>query len=118
MNAQMVRIYGIPNCDSMKKARQWLAEHGVDHEFHDYKKAGLDKKLLRRWVKMIGWERLLNRRGTTWRKLDPAVKADIDEATAIRVMLATPSIIKRPVLELDGNLYVGFEPAEYEKLFS
>jgi arsenate reductase (glutaredoxin) len=113
----MVTLYGIPNCDTMKRARQWLAAHGVEYQFHDYKKAGLDERRLRRWVKQVGWERLLNRRGTTWRKLDEAVKAGIDEAGAVRVMLDNPSIVKRPVLELDGTLFVGFDAVEYARIF-
>jgi arsenate reductase (glutaredoxin) len=114
----MVKIYGIPNCDTMKKARQWLTEHGIEYAFHDYKKAGLDEKLLRRWVKQAGWETLLNRRGMMWRKLDDAVKANIDEASAIRVMLETPSIIKRPVLEHGKVLQVGFKAQEYARIFT
>ncbi len=114
----MVKIYGIPNCDTMKKARQWLAVHGVDYEFHDYKKEGVDEKRLRRWVKLVGWESLLNRRGMMWRKLDEAVKANIDEASAIRLMLETPSIIKRPVLELGDTLHLGFKEAQYAELFA
>ena len=113
----MVRIYGIANCDTMKKARQWLTAHGIEYEFHDYKKAGLDERRLRGWVKQVGWEILLNRRGTTWRKLDEAQKAGIDEAGAIRVMLANPSIVKRPVLELEDSLRVGFDAAEYARIF-
>jgi arsenate reductase (glutaredoxin) len=114
----MVKIYGIPNCDTMKKARQWLTEHGIEYAFHDYKKAGVDEKLLRRWVKQAGWETLLNRRGMMWRKLDDAVKANIDEASAIRVMLETPSIIKRPVLEHGKVLQVGFKAQEYARIFT
>ena len=113
----MVKVYGIPNCDTMKKARQWLADHGVEYEFHDYKKAGVDEKRLRGWVAQVGWETLLNRRGMMWRKLDDEVKAGIDEASAIQVMLDTPSIIKRPVLEYGGKLQVGFKEAEYAALF-
>ncbi len=114
----MVKIYGIPNCDTMKKARQWLTEHGIEYAFHDYKKAGVDEKRLRRWVKQAGWETLLNRRGMMWRKLDDAVKANIDEASAIRVMLETPSIIKRPVLEYGKVLLVGFKAEEYARIFT
>lgn len=114
----MVKIYGIPNCDTMKKARQWLTEHGIEYAFHDYKKVGVDEKLLRRWVKQAGWETLLNRRGMMWRKLDDAVKANIDEASAIRVMLETPSIIKRPVLEHGKVLQVGFKAQEYARIFT
>jgi Spx/MgsR family transcriptional regulator len=113
----MVRLYGIPNCDTMKKARQWLANHKVAYEFHDYKKEGVDEKRLRRWVAQVGWEKLLNRRGMMWRKLDDATKAEIDETSAIRIMLETPSIIKRPVLEQGKKLHVGFKEAEYQALF-
>ena len=113
----MIRVYGIPNCDTIKKARRWLTENGVAHEFVDYQKSGVDETRLRLWVKQVGWEILLNRRGTTWRKLDETLKAGIDEAGAIRVMLANPSIVKRPVLELEDSLRVGFDEAEYARLF-
>ncbi len=114
----MVRLYGIPNCDTMKKARQWLADHGVEYEFHDYKKEGVDERRLRGWVARVGWETLLNRRGMMWRKLDEATKSRIDEASAIRIMLETPSIIKRPLLERGETLHVGFKDAEYDALFN
>ncbi len=114
----MIKIYGIPNCDTMKKARQWLDAHGIAYEFHDYKKEGVDEKRLRHWVEQVGWESLLNRRGMMWRKLDQAVKDDIDEASAIRIMLETPSIIKRPVLERGDTLHLGFKDAQYAKLFT
>ncbi len=113
----MVRIYGIPNCDTMKKARQWLADHGIEHEFHDYKKAGVDAQRLRRWVRQVGWENLLNRRGTTWRRLDEGVRDAIDEAGAIGLMLENPSIIKRPVLEHGKTVHVGFKAEEYAGIF-
>jgi len=113
----MVRIYGIPNCDTMKKARQWLADHGIEHEFHDYKKSGVDEQRLRRWVKQVGWENLLNRRGTTWRRLDEEVKNAIDEASAITLMCENPSIIKRPVLEHGKSLHLGFKAEEYAGIF-
>ncbi|MEW7997800.1 MAG: ArsC family reductase [Candidatus Thiodiazotropha endolucinida] len=114
----MVKLYGIPNCDTMKKARRWLDEHGIAYQFHDYKKVGVDEKLLRQWVDSVGWEALLNRRGMMWRKLDDSVKAEINEENAIRIMLETPSIIKRPVLETDKTLNVGFTEEAYSKLFS
>jgi Spx/MgsR family transcriptional regulator len=101
----------------MKKARKWLDSHGVAYEFHDYKKLGVDEQRLRAWVKQAGWEVLLNRRGMMWRKVPDDVKAAIDEASAIGLMLSTPSIIKRPVLEHDGVLRVGFREADYEALF-
>lgn len=101
----------------MKKARQWLTDHAVEYEFHDYKKQGVDEKRLRQWVKQVGWEVLLNRRGTTWRKLDETLKANIGEASAIRIMLDNPSIIKRPVMEHGKSLQVGFKAEEYAKIF-
>ena len=113
----MVKIFGIPNCDTMKKARAWLAEHGVEYAFHDYKKAGIDEATLRGWIALVGWETLLNRRGTTWRKLPQEVKDSIDEPSAVRLMLDTPSIIKRPVLDVDGDIHVGFKADEYQALF-
>ncbi|MES9971397.1 MAG: ArsC family reductase [Candidatus Thiodiazotropha sp.] len=113
----MVRLYGIPNCDTMKKARRWLDERSIVYEFHDYKKLGVEEKLLRQWVKRVGWETLLNRRGMMWRKLDDSVKAEMDQARAIRVMLETPSIIKRPVLQTGNTLEVGFKEERYAKLF-
>jgi arsenate reductase len=108
-------IYGIRNCDTMKKARAWLDAHGVDYRFHDYKQDGIDKARLDRWAGKIGWETLLNRAGTTFRKLPEADKADLDERRAIALMLTQPSMIKRPVLEQGGKLLVGFKPEVYLK---
>ena len=110
-------IYGIKNCDTMKKARAWLDGHGVAYEFHDYKVAGVDADNLKRWVKALGWEVLLNRVGTTFRKLPDADKEDLNEAKAIKLMLAQPSMIKRPVLDIDGDLLVGFKPDVYAGKF-
>jgi arsenate reductase len=109
-------IYGIPNCDTMKKARTWLASHEVPHEFHDYRKAGIDKAKLAAWAKVVGWEVLLNRSGTTFRKLPDAAKQGLDEAKALRLMVEQPSLIKRPVLEHGKALLVGFKPDEYAAL--
>jgi Spx/MgsR family transcriptional regulator len=106
-------MYGIKNCDTVKKARSWLDGRGIDHAFHDYKSAGIDRPRLERWVAEAGWEKLLNRSGTTFRKLDPADKADLDADRAVALMLAQPSMIKRPVVEHDGGLLVGFAPAEW-----
>ena len=114
----MIKIYGIPNCDTMKKARKWLDEHQIEYQFHNYKKDGLDDSLLKGWVKQLGWEILLNKRGMMWRKLDDGTKANIDQASAIRVMLDTPSIIKRPILDTGSALHVGFSEAEYQAIFS
>ncbi len=109
-----ITIYGIKNCDTMKKARTWLDKHGVDYAFHDYKAAGIDKDHLARWSKSVGWETLLNRAGTTFRKLPDADKNDLTEKKAMALMLAQPSMIKRPVLEADGKVLVGFKPEIYE----
>jgi arsenate reductase len=112
-----VTIYGIKNCDTMKKARAWLDKHGVDYAFHDYKSAGVDKDKLERWAKKAGWETVINRAGLTFKKLPDKDKAGLTEAKAIKLMLAQPSMIKRPVLELGGGkLLVGFKPEEYEKI--
>ncbi|MFG1269554.1 ArsC family reductase [Xanthobacter versatilis] len=110
-------IYGIKACETMKKARGWLEAHGVDHAFHDYKTAGIERKTLEGWVKKVGWEKLLNRAGTTFRKLPDADKEGIDEAKAIGLMLEKPSMIKRPVLETGRDLLVGFKPEEYAAKF-
>ncbi|MBT3062960.1 MAG: ArsC family reductase [Candidatus Thiodiazotropha sp.] len=114
----MTELYGIKNCDTMKKARRWLEDKDIAYSFHDFKREGVDERLLRQWVKMVGWEILLNRRGMMWRKLDDRVKADIDESSAIRIMLETPSIIKRPVLVEGESVHVGFNEALYSKLFA
>lgn len=108
-------IYGIRNCDTMKKARAWLDGRGVAYAFHDYKVAGIDRERLEGWAGTVGWEALLNRKGTTFRKLPDAEKDGLDKAKAIRLMIDQPSIIRRPVLEADGALLVGFDPAAYEK---
>src|SRR6195256_6410093 len=112
---RMVTLYGIKNCDTMKKARTWLDSHGVAYGFHDYKTEGIDKALLTRWVKEFGWETLLNRAGTTFRKLPDADKGGLNERKAIALMLAQPSMLKRPVLDLGGKLLVGFKPEIYAK---
>ena len=113
----MIRIYGIPNCDTMKKARAWLLGHGVEYEFHDYKKQGVDEQMLRAWVKELGWQALLNTRGMMWRKVPQDVKDSIDEDSAILLMLQTPSIIKRPLLDTGTERHIGFKPEQYEKIF-
>ncbi|MCP3730213.1 ArsC family reductase [Sphingomonas sp. MG17] len=108
-----IAFYGIPNCDTVKKARTWLDGQSIAYTFHDYKKEGVDSARLARWAHMVGWEKLLNRAGTTFRKLDEADKADIDEAKALRLMVANPSLIKRPVVEVPGGILVGFKPDEW-----
>lgn len=111
----MPTIYGIKNCDTMKKAFAWLAENGIACEFHDYKKAGIDAATLARWEAALGWETLLNRRGTTWRKLDHSVQQGVDRATALRLMQEQPSLIKRPVLEAGQTLLAGFEAGAWRQ---
>ena len=113
--ASIVTIYGIKNCDTMKKARAWLDQHGVAYDFHDYKTAGIERERLERWSTKVGWETLLNRAGTTFRKLPDKDRDGVTEKKAITLMLAQPSMIKRPVLELGGGkLLIGFKPADYE----
>jgi len=112
----MITIYGIPNCDTIKKARKWLKDNGIDYEFHDYKKLGVPEKELKTWVKQVGWEVLLNKRGTTWRKLDDSIKDSVDEKSAIKLMIDNPSIIKRPVLVNEKLLLVGFKEDDYFQL--
>lgn len=112
-----ITLYGIKACDTMKKARTWLDEHGVAYEFHDYKALGIDRGRLERWVGEAGWETVLNRAGTTFRKLPDADKAGLDAQKAIGLMLAQPSMIKRPVLDLGDRLLVGFKPDVYQAAF-
>ena len=112
----MTVIFGIKNCDTMKKAFTWLDGHKIAYRFHDYKKAGVDKAVLEGWAKKVGWEALLNRAGTTFRKLPDADKANLTDKKAIALMLAQPSMIKRPVLEAKGKLTVGFKPEIYQAL--
>jgi arsenate reductase (glutaredoxin) len=110
-------LYGIPNCDTVKKARAWLDARGVAHGFHDYKKLGVDAATLNRWADAVGWEVLLNRAGTTFRKLTDADKAGIDRAKGIALMVANPSMIRRPVVEGAGPLLVGFKPDDWAQAF-
>jgi arsenate reductase len=113
--AKSIAIYGIKNCDTMKKARTWLDDHGIAYHFHDYKTEGIERERLVRWAEEVGWETLLNRAGTTFRKLDDADKEKLGDTKAIALMLAQPSMIKRPVLDLGGKLLVGFKPEIYVK---
>jgi arsenate reductase (glutaredoxin) len=111
-----ITLYGITNCDTVKKARRWLEERGVEYAFHDYKKQGVPEPRLDRWLDELGWQKLVNRQGTTWRKLDLAVQAGVVDANSARaLMLAQPSVIKRPVIEAAGHLLVGFDEATYER---
>jgi arsenate reductase len=115
--SDVTTIYGIKNCDTMKKARAWLDGHKLTYSFHDYKASGIDKLTLEGWARKVGWEVLLNRAGTTFKKLSDAYKENITEKKAIALMLAQPSMIKRPVLDAKGKLTVGFKPEAYKALF-
>lgn len=113
---RVVTIYGIKNCDTMKKARAWLDGRGVAYRFHDYKAEGIDRERLEAWAAAVGWETLLNRAGTTFRKLPESEKNALDQDKAIALMLDQPSMIKRPVLDAEGQLLVGFRAERYEAL--
>jgi Spx/MgsR family transcriptional regulator len=116
-NPGMTIVYGIPNCDTVKRARAWLADAGVASRFHDFKKQGLTADMLARWSDAVGWDVLVNRKGTTWRRLDEAARAGVvDAASAATLMAAEPSLVKRPVVEWpDGEITVGFSPEAFER---
>lgn len=111
-------VYGIPNCDTVKKARVWLDTHGIVYTFHDYKKAGADPAQLGAWCDTVGWQAVLNRAGTTFKKLPDADKAELTQTKAVALMVAQPAMIKRPIVEHDGGLLVGFTPADWAAAFS
>jgi arsenate reductase len=115
--AKTITIYGIKNCDTMKKARTWLDGHGVAYDFHDYTAAGIERGRLEGWAAKVGWESLLNRAGTTFRKLPDKDKDGLTETKAIALMIAQPSMIKRPVLDVGGKLLVGFKSEHYMEMF-
>ncbi len=112
-----VTMYGIANCDTIRKAKKWLAAEEINFAFHDYRKNGIEEAQLREFVSLVGWELLLNKRGTTFRQLSDADKENIDEQKAIELMLAAPAMIKRPLLSVDGTLHVGFKAEQYQQLF-
>ena len=113
----MTKLYGIANCDTVKKARQWLNEHDVDYEFHDFKKLGVPEQALEQWLATFGWQTVVNRRGTTWRKLSEQDKMTVDNNQAAKsILLQHASMIKRPILQSDKGLTIGFDVAEFERL--
>ena len=114
----MTTIHGIKNCDTMKRAFTWLKDHDIDYSFHDYKKDGISESKLKAWSQRVGWEKLLNTRGMTWRKLSEDQRQNMNEAKALQLMAEQPSIIKRPVIDHFDTLLVGFDEAAYERLFS
>ena len=112
----MITLYGIKNCDTVKKARKWLDANSIAHQFHDVRTDGLEMVMLTRWAKVAGWQKLLNTRSTTWRQIPEAERRDINEKNALKLMLANPTLIKRPVLEQNEKVLVGFAEAEYRKI--
>ena len=115
----MIKVYGIPNCNSVKKALDWLAKNKIKYEFHDYKRLGIDEAVLLKWINIVGWEILVNRKGTTWKQLDITTQSKITNAkTAIGLMIDKNSVIKRPVIDTGSNILVGFDEPVYEKTFS
>ena len=113
-----MKLHGIAHCDTVRKARTWLALQGYDIPFHDFRKEGIDRMLLERWVKRVHWQDLVNRKGTTWRQLDESEKASVqDEISAIELMLKKPSVIRRPVLESERSIVVGFDESTYSEFF-
>ncbi|MCB1876496.1 MAG: ArsC family reductase [Chromatiales bacterium] len=113
----MTTLYGIKNCDTMREARTWLKENGVEYHYHDFRGDGLEAERLRGWIGRLGWEALANRRGTTWRKLPEEQRSDLDDGKALALMLRYPAMIKRPVLEYGDTVEVGFSPERYQSLF-
>lgn len=114
----MLTLYGIPNCDTVRKARKWLDKHAIAYHFHDFRKQGLSSDMLDPWFSSIGWQTLLNKRGLTWRNLDDSSKTNINEQTAKNIMLDAPAIIKRPVVVMDEQIWVGFNEKEWGKIFN
>ena len=112
----MTVLYGIPNCDTIKKAKKWLESNDVEYQFHDFRKDGLEAKQLQAWSKQVGWEVLLNKRGTTWRQLPEETKNSMNEASALALMLDQPAMIKRPVLEIGNKIHVGFKADDYKNI--
>ena len=113
----MVTVYGIKNCDTVKKARHWLEQNNVEYQFHDFRKDGLSQVKVNNWIKHIEWETLLNRRGTTWRKLSNQDKESINKSSVVKLMIAQPTLIKRPVIEVNKEIIVGFSEEIYQNTF-
>lgn len=118
MSQPPVKIYGIKACDTMKKAFTWLADNGIEFEFHDYKKQGITSDKLNDWLAKTEWDQLINTRGTTWRKLSDTDKTDVDNAKAVALCLVNQSLIKRPLIEFNGDVHLGFKPDMYTSIFS
>ena len=114
----MITLFGFKNCDTIKKARQWLAEQGIDYSFHDVRIDGIEAATIEYWIEQSNWETVLNRRGTTWRKLDSQVQATTNRDNVTALLLEHPAMIKRPVLDIDGEITIGFKPDLYQRIFN
>lgn len=114
----MITLYGIPNCDTVRKARRWLDQHQISYVFHDFRKDGLKADLLEGWLKQFDWEQLINRRGTTWRQLDAETRESIDKINVVSLLQKYPAMIRRPVLDVDGRVNIGFEEQTYKEQFT
>lgn len=114
----MVTLFGIKNCDTVKKARQWLEQNGVEHQFHDFREDGINSEQVNNWLKELGWQTLINKRSTSWKQLDPAQREAMDNALAATAIMAQPTLIKRPLLDLGDKRSVGFKAADYQALFN
>ncbi|MDC0088424.1 ArsC family reductase [Porticoccaceae bacterium] len=114
----MITLYGIKNCDTMKKARNWLSDNGIDYRFHDFRADGIDAATIEQWIAEAGWETVLNRRGTTWRKLDPSIQEATTNDNVALLLVEQPAMIKRPVLDVDGVISIGFKADHYHTLFN
>ncbi len=114
----MITVYGIKNCDTVKKARKWLETHGIDYEFHDFRADGLERKAVTAWLEELGWEALLNRRSTSWKALDPEVREHMDDRRALSAIMAQPTLIKRPLLDTGHERHTGFSAAQYARIFN
>lgn len=116
-NIIVITLYGIKNCDTVKKAQKWLDEHNISYQFHDVRVDGLTREMLAHWLEAVGWETVLNKRGTTWRKLAPATQDKVSEATVAELLLEYPAMIKRPVLDIEGDITIGFKADNYTLIF-
>ena len=114
----MITLYGINNCDTVKKARRWLEEHGVQYQFHDFRADGLQSEAVRGWLEELGWQNLVNKRSTSWKALDEASRENMDETSALEAIMAQPTLIKRPLLDTGHERFTGFSAANYEKIFN
>ncbi|MEH0665508.1 ArsC family reductase [Vibrio scophthalmi] len=113
-----ITIYGIPNCDTIKKAKKWLEQQGIEYQFHDYRKQGIETELVERFCQQLDWQQVLNKRGTTYRQLSDEQKANLDKETAVSLLVEMPAMIKRPILDVDGTLHLGFKADQYTAIFS